>query len=62
MSISEFVGGGYGQFCLTEEKSNKVGSYPRESISRESYRIRVYQNTLQASLKSLCFFPPMGRR
>ena len=41
MSISEFVGRGYGQWCMTEAKSNKVGSY-----SRETYRIKVYQNTL----------------
>ena len=32
MSISEFVGGGYGQWCMAEAKSNKDGSYSRESI------------------------------
>ena len=32
MSISEFVGGGYGQWRMTEAKSNKAGSYSRESI------------------------------
>ena len=31
MSISEFVGGGYGQWRMTEAKSNKVGSYSREN-------------------------------
>ena len=45
MSISEFVGGGYWQWCMNEEKSNKVGSYSKESISRDTYRIKVYQNT-----------------
>ena len=39
MSISEFVGGGYGQWCMTEEKSNKVGSYSRENKSLSKYSV-----------------------
>ena len=39
MSISEFVGGGYGQWRMTEEKSNKSEGIPEKLTESKFIKI-----------------------